>query len=39
MTKNAGWYTDLAYEELNRKYAADIPIGKEGRLVAIVHDS
>lgn len=38
MTKKAAWYVDQAFEELNNKYSADLSIGKEGRLIALVHD-
>lgn len=32
------WYVDQAFEELNSKYSKDIPEGKDGQLVAVVHD-
>lgn len=38
MTKEAGWYTDIAFEKLNFELSRHIPPGKEARLVAIVHD-
>lgn len=38
MTKKAAFYIDKNFEELNTKYSSDIPIGKEGRIVALVHD-
>lgn len=38
MTKRALWYTDELFEELNKKYSADIPIGKEACIVAAIHD-
>lgn len=38
MTKKALWLVDQAFEELNSKYSADIPYGKEACLVAAIHD-
>jgi len=38
MTKKAAWLVDKEFEKLNTKYSADILIGKEARLVALIHD-
>lgn len=38
MTKKAAYYVDEMFDELNYKYSSDLQIGKEGRIVALVHD-
>ena len=38
MTKKAMWLVSEAFDELNYKYSADIPEGKDGQLIAVIHD-
>ena len=38
MTKKAMWYVNEAFDDLNYRYSADIPEGKDGQLVAVIHD-
>lgn len=38
ITKKALWYVQNSFDELNAKYSADIPEGKDAALCGVIHD-